>query len=68
MENSKNTNEDALKALEDAMKLLGKDNTAEAAGGVCVWVTPSGKSYCAPISESDCAKISGARFVPGGKC
>jgi len=68
MENSKNTNEDALKALEDAMKLLGADNSAEAAGGVCVWVTPSGQKFCAPISQSDCLKINGAVFVSGGKC
>lgn len=68
MENSKNTAEDAMTALEDAMKLLAKDNTAELAGGVCVWVTPSGKKVCAPISQADCAKITGAVFVPGGKC
>lgn len=68
MENSKNTNEDALKALEDSMKLLGASNTAEFAGGVCVWVTPSGKSICSPISQDDCSKIKGAVFLPGEKC
>ncbi len=68
MENSPNTNEDALKALENAMELLGEGKTAEAAGGVCVWVTPSGAKFCAPISKSDCSKINGAVFVPGGKC
>lgn len=68
MEDSKNTNDDALKALEDAMTLLGAENTAEQAGGVCVWVTPSGQKFCAPISQSDCSKINGAIFVPSGKC
>ena len=68
MEKWKNTNEDALKALEDLMKLLGASNTAELAGGVCVWVTPSGKSICSPISQDDCSKINGAVFVPDGKC
>ena len=67
-EDKKNTNEDALKALEDAMTLLGEGNTAEQSGGVCVWVTPSGQRFCAPISQSDCSRISGAIFVPGGRC
>ncbi|MDZ7898504.1 MAG: hypothetical protein U5N85_10840 [Arcicella sp.] len=68
MENSKNTNEQAVEALESAMNLLGVDNTAESAGGVCVWVTSSGQRICAPISESDCSKIKGAVFVSRGKC
>jgi len=68
MSNEKNTNEDALRALEDAMKLLGENKTADENGGVCVWVAPSGKSFCAPISQSDCAKIKGSSWVPDGKC
>lgn len=68
MEEKKNSNEDALVALENAMDLLGEGKTAEETGGVCVWVTPSGAKFCAPISQSDCAKINGSVFVPGGKC
>ena len=61
-----NSNEDALKALEDSMKLLGELSTES--GGVCLWVTPSGKTVCSPISASDCAKITGAIFLAGEKC
>ena len=68
MENLKNTAEDALEALATSMELLGKNNTAESAGGVCVWVTPSGAKFCAPISQNECSNIKGAIFVPGGKC
>lgn len=50
------------------MTLLGADNIAEQNGGVCVWVTPNGKSIYATISQSDCSKITGAIFVSGGKC
>lgn len=68
MEPIKNNQEDALKALEDAMKLLGDDKTAEDNGGVCVWVTPNGQRFCAPISKDQCSNINGAVFVPVGKC
>ncbi len=68
METKKNSNEDALKALENTMTLLGAEKTAEETGGVCVWVTPSGQKFCAPISQSECSKITGAIFVSGGKC
>jgi|GEM_PF-4679148 len=68
MDNTKNTNEDAVKALENAMSLLAEGNTAEANGGVCVWVTPMGTPICAPITQAQCAQIGGAQWVPGGKC
>lgn len=68
MEESKNTNEDVLKALEDTMTLLGEKNTSEATGGVCIWVTPSGQKFCAAISQENCSKITGAVFLSGEKC
>lgn len=68
MEKSTNKNEDALQALEDALSLLGENSSPEVAGGVCVWVTDSGKKFCAPISEEQYSKIKGAVSVSGGMC
>jgi hypothetical protein len=68
MENlKKNTAEDALKALENTMKLLEESSSEKANTGACVWVTPSGQSFCAQLTPTDCSKINGAIFV-GGAC
>lgn len=68
MENmKKNTNEDAIKALGNSMKIIESLTAGDENKGACVWVTPSGKSFCAQLTPADCARIDGAIYV-GGDC
>ena len=45
---------------------LGKEATADAASGACVYQAGA-KTYCAPLSKENCDKLKGA-WTEGGTC
>lgn len=63
----KNEIEEALKALEKSMRLLEEMSRGKSNTGACVWISTSGKAFCAQLTPEDCKKVSGATFI-GGTC
>ena len=63
----KNTCDDAVTALEAALRILEQKSLQKAEAGATLWVKPDGSSICVRLSPEDAAKISGAIFV-GGSC
>jgi hypothetical protein len=63
----KNKNDDAVAALEAALRIIEAKSLQKAEAGATIWVRPDGTSICVRISAEDAAKIKGAVFV-GGPC
>lgn len=61
----RNSYDDALAALRDAMRILEHKSLQKADAGACLWVSPSGEKICARLTPGDCAKITGAVFIGG---
>ena len=63
----KNSCDDAVAALEAALRIIEKKSLQKADAGAALWMRPDGTSICVRILPDDCARIPGAVFI-GGQC
>jgi hypothetical protein len=63
----KNSCDDAVAALEAALRIIEQKSQQKADAGATLWVKPNGESICVRLSPDDAAKIQGAVFL-GGSC
>ena len=63
----KNTCDDAVAALEAALRILEQKSLQKADAGATLWVKPDGSSICVRLAQEDAAKIKGAIYI-GGPC
>jgi hypothetical protein len=63
----KNSDDDAVVALEAALRIIEHKSLQKAEAGATIWIKPNGKTICVRITPEDAAKIKGAVFV-GGPC
>lgn len=63
----KNSCDDAVAALEAALRILEQKSLQKADAGATLWVKPDGSSICVRLTPDDASKILGAIYI-GGAC
>jgi hypothetical protein len=63
----RNTCDDAVSALEAALRIIEKKSLQKAEAGATLWVKPDGSNICVRMTPEDAARIRGALFI-GGPC
>lgn len=63
----KNTHDDAVAALEAALRILEKKSLQKADAGAVLWMKPDGDAICVRLAPEDAASIKGCVFL-GGTC